>query len=337
MHRLAKHEIGRYFAHRHTQRLARALFGLGCAALLIACMRLIGSTTRLPAPLAWLLPAIVFATLYGRWQAGLIAMASGLIGIWLFILPHQTIYQILPLTDGERLFTVGLIGFILLFLTETFRAHVDRLALERETELARRQILLREIEHRTRNNFAMVASLLEFQRRQSTSPEVGLALDDAIKRIHIFADAYTQLEASPGESSEVAMKPYLARLLERFSEGLFSERIAIESALTDVSLPGKAAVAVGLYLNEALTNCAKHAFPEGRAGTVRVTLLVTTNGWQLAIMDDGVGGASDMTKAATSGSGLGGSLFEALAAQAGARHEVTVSQSGRRLDLISRP
>lgn len=335
MYRLARHDIGRRFARPGTRAAVQVAFGAACSAIMLAIMQLVQLGMPLTAPFAFLFPAVVIATLYGHWPAGLTALVTGVAAIWHFVLPDAVPLSFAGTSASARATTATVTGIVLLLFAEMFRRNVALHAAEREREITRRDMLLRELEHRTRNNFSLVASLLEFQRRQSDSAEVRQALDDAISRVYTFADAYSQLASAETEGSEVEMKPYLSRLLGRFTDALFPGHVAVESEIAGLALPSQKAVAIGLYLNEALTNCAKYAFPEGRGGRVTVALGRENGGWRLTVADDGIGEAAPApAPPPRTGGGLGAILFEALAAQAGAKHHVSLPGQGRRLDLV---
>ncbi|MBT2188296.1 sensor histidine kinase [Sphingobium nicotianae] len=312
------------------------LFGVSCSAALVGLLLIVRLWVPLSAPFAFIFPAILVATLYGRWPAGLAAMISGIVTFAFFILPSSTPLSFTSASVFSRGVIAAVVGSMLLIFAEIFRRTVAGNADARDREIERGEIMLRELEHRTRNNFALVASLLDFQRRQATTPEVIHALDHAMRRVHTFADAYSQLGSRQSAGGEVDMRPYLARLLDRVSDGLFGEEIKIENEIAPIALPSRKAVAIGLYVNEALTNCAKYAFPEGRGGTVKVTLAMEEGGWRLTVRDDGIGGEIATTQSDKGAkNGLGAILFQALAMQAGAKHHVSVSQEGRQLDLMS--
>lgn len=336
MHRIARYDVSRRFEKPHVRVAAQIGFGALCAALIVGLMLTVQLWTPLPGPFAFVFPVVVIATLYGHWTGGIAALVTSIALIQYLILPNSVPLSFLEASGTTRLLTAGITGGVLLLLAETFRANAARSAVERDDEIERREMLLRELEHRTRNNFALVASLLEFQRRQSPSPEVAKALDHAISRVHTFADAYTQLDSTTAESNDVDMKRYLSRLLDRVADALFGEDVIIESEIVDMTLPSRKAVAVGLYVNEALTNCAKYAFPDGTGGTIKVALGLEHGGWRLMVLDDGIGEAGSETEhEADRRKGIGGVLFNALASQAGAKHEVSLPERGRRLDLVS--
>lgn len=336
MYRLAQFDVTRRFASPATRLAAQIAFGLACTGAMLGFLMIIRQWLALSGPFIFIFPAVLIATLYGHWQAGLVALFASVGAMWYLVAPNAEALNFQETTPSARAVLALAIGAILLFLAESFRGTVARHAGARDREIERCEVLLRELEHRTRNNFSLVASLLEFQRRQSTSPEVRKALDQAVSRVHTFADAYSQFDTTSPEGTQVDMKSYLARLLDRVSDALFDGEVNIESDIAAMALPSKKAVAIGLYVNEALTNCAKYAFPEGEVGTISVTLRPEHGGWRLTVADNGLGDANGRSER-TDGrsSGLGAALFQALAAQAGGTHEVTLPGTGRRLDLVS--
>lgn len=335
MYRLARFDVTRRFANPLARASAQVAFGLICTTATLGVLALIKQWIPLSGPFTFIFPAVVIATLYGHWPAGLVALFSSIGAMLYLVVPDSAPLNFQGASPGARATMALIIGAILLLFAETFRATVARHAAARDREIERGEVLLRELEHRTRNNFALVASLLEFQRRQSRTPEVQKALDQAISRVHTFADAYSQFDTTSPEGTQVDMKSYLSRLLDRVSDALFEEDVTIESEIAGIALPSKKAVAIGLYVNEALTNCAKYAFPEGQAGTVKVTLGTENGGWRLTVADNGIGGTSPSEPRKKGSGGLGAVLFEALAAQAGGKHHVSLPGTGRQLDLVS--
>jgi len=278
---------------------------------------------------------VMVVTLFARWPGGLAALITSLTGIWILLDIYPGRFKIVDASEIVRFILIGSMGLMLLMLTEAVRRAAQRKMLVAKEEVVQREMLLREHEHRTRNNLSLIINLLNLQRRQASAPDVASALDQAIARVQTIADAYNQLSHLSDDADEVDMALYLEVLLSNISSGLFSDRIYVDHDIAEITLPASKAVAVGLYLNEALTNCAKHAFPDEGEGKVRIVLRPQDQGWRLTIIDDGVGRALPPAEARKKAGGLGSLLFEALATQACARHQVTLLDPGRRLDLIS--
>lgn len=331
--RLATLDVQRHFSRRSTQLAAQLLFGAACAALMIFVRSAIDVAVNSAGPFALVYPAVLVAVLYGRWWGGLVALVSSFLWAWYFVLPPSGSFALLYKEEFPPVVVHGIAALTVLVLTEKFRRVVDTAMARRDAEITRRALLLQELEHRTKNNFSLVLSLLETQKREVADPVVKQALDLAASRIHSFARVYTNLAEREGESGSVDMRPYLREVVTHFSEGGFHERIKVLFRADDRSLAREVAVAIGLFTNEALTNCAKYAFADGRAGRVKVRFHCDAQQWELVVSDDGIGEgtASDEREC----SGLGSTLMSAFAKQARAEYTINTSGSGRVVRLTS--
>lgn len=165
-----------------------------------------------------------------------------------------------------------------LFIDVTAR----RRAADRQSEL------FVDLNHRVKNNLAIVASLLMLQGR-SAGPEVANALAKAADRIGSISDLHTMLYQQDAHEA-VQLQPYLCSLVERLSSSLLDgDRIAIDVACDPVDVSAEQAVSIGLIVNELVTNSVKHAFKDGRRGRVKVTGRNDPAGYLLRIEDDGSG------------------------------------------------
>ena len=106
------------------------------------------------------------------------------------------------------------------------------------------------------------------------------------------------------------------------------DKVSLELAVEHVTLAVDKAIPCGLILNELITNAVRHAFPEGRAGTVRVELAPAgAGGVRLAVSDDGIGLAEGFDIARSPSLGL--QIVQTLAKQLDARLEVDVAGGTR--------
>ncbi|WP_394659436.1 sensor histidine kinase [uncultured Novosphingobium sp.] len=329
LHRLTHFDIARRFDTPAKRAVARITLGVACGLLMIGLRMLVGIWAPGTGLFSLIYPAVLLATLYGRWEAGLVAFAVAF---------GWACYQTFAMGIGVRMETqaasiAGLNALsilVVLIFAETFRYAVEHERLQREAEIERRAVLLAELEHRTKNNFALVASLLELQKRREGSKQIVRAFDDAIGRVRTFAEAYTHLAGEQGEGVVVEMRPYLHRMVERVSGAMLPPEVKVEARCADVSLPRESAVAIGLFANEALTNCAKYAFPQSRPGKVVVHFEAQGEKWRLVIRDNGVGNAAPPP---TTTGGIGSKLLEAFARQARARHATRFGPEGCEVSL----
>jgi PAS domain S-box-containing protein len=224
----------------------------------------------------------------------------------------------LPEFQGVEQGTVGIIRDI------TLRKEHE-LALE--SDLASKEVLLKEIHHRVKNNLQVVSSLLNIQ-------EAAILDEDARK---VFVECQTQIQTMAmvhevlyrSSSFEgVRMDTYFERLVDYLSsvyEGGY-RGVSCRVEANGASLDLDDAMPVALIVNELVSNCMKHAFPVGRDGKIRVSLRESGEGWLLEVEDDGVGfdrGAAGVLADGEKESGIGTELVLALAAQV--RGEVTRS------------
>lgn len=306
-------------------------FGLGCALVMIGLRSMLDLWAATAGPFALVYPTVLIATLYGHALAGIMAYFTSFIWAWYYVLAPERSFQFEIATDPSRVIINAASALVVLVLAESFRAAVASGIAERDAEIDRREMMQQELVHRTKNNFALAASLLELQRNRESDSAAAAALGQAISRIHSFASAYANLAERQGEGAAVAMHEYLFEVVSRVTHGAFHDEVAVDVQADDCILPREVAVAIGLFTNEALTNCAKYAFPDGRAGRVSVRFVHDGTQWHLSVADDGVGNAE--TKDGSSG--LGERLLEAFARQAGAQCEVETSDGGRILRLSS--
>lgn len=333
MQRLAKFDVSRQFSRPAARAAVQLAFGTACAVAMIALRLLIDSRLPDASPFALVYPSVVVATLYGHWRAGVLAGVVTFIFAWYYFLPMPFSFAFDDPSGLSRTALSAASAAVVLVFAETFRHLVFTAVEERDAEIAQRAMLMQELEHRTKNNFALVVSLLETQRRDETDPRVLSALELATARVHSFARSYGNLGEGLTNAGCVAMKPYLSEVIERFIEGAFREGIEVSIAIADCRLPREMAVAIALFANEALTNCVKYAFPDARGGRVEVTFAGNAQSWHLIVADDGVGqsaqGDRDEEK------GLGSRLMYAFAERAKATFEVEATRSGRRVRLTS--
>lgn len=316
MQRLAQFDVSRQFLTRRGRLAAQYGFGCICAGAMIGLRSLFDVVAPTSGPFALIYPTVLLATLYGHLRAGIAAFVVSFFWAWYFVLPQTSSLTFVDPTDPARVLLNAVCCSVVIVFAEAFRRVAHSTVEEIRQAADRRLTLLAELEHRTKNNFALVASMLDIQKRRLTDPALQGHLDDAVGRVRTFADAYSNLASEQAEQSDVAMRPYLDLLLDRLQRAAFPNNVELYREIENITLPRETAVAVGLYLNEALSNCLKYAFPEGRSGTIGVFFHVRGAHWSLAVDDDGIGAAV----LSNGEGGLGSRLMIAFAQQAGASH-----------------
>jgi PAS domain S-box-containing protein len=157
--------------------------------------------------------------------------------------------------------------------------------------LQEKEVLLREIHHRVKNNLQVVSSLLNMQARNVKDKGTIEVLYEARDRIKTMSLIHSQLYESR-DFAEINMKGFvdvlLGQLLQSYPVG--GTRIANVVRVDDCPFPISTAVPVGLIINELLSNALKHAFKGKEEGMIEVRLTASEGGRiNLTVSDDGVG------------------------------------------------
>jgi two-component sensor histidine kinase/putative methionine-R-sulfoxide reductase with GAF domain len=184
-----------------------------------------------------------------------------------------------------------------------------------------REVLLREMQHRVKNNFQLILASIAIQKRRFESADVQRVLDHVANRINAISLAHDQLSLRPGDLHVVDVASYLRALCASIQAGV--ENVAVEVEADEIELTIDRAVPLGLILNEAATNSVKHAFgPEGGRINVKLTSGVGYGEARLTVVDDGHGIENPRP------GGSGQKLIHALARQIGGEIEQQTSDRG---------
>ncbi|MBL8965913.1 MAG: ATP-binding protein [Spirochaetaceae bacterium] len=198
-----------------------------------------------------------------------------------------------------------------------------------EASLAEKEILLKEVHHRVKNNLQIVSSLVRFQADRLAGGAGEDGFEELQERIQAMAFVHEDVYLT-GNFEAVEMGRYLGRvagaLCAERGDGARADRacrveLAVEAE--GVSLGLDRALPCGLIVNELVANSLKHAFPSGSSGTIGVSLRLGDGGYELVVADDGRGlslplAAPGGTPRRLDGSeGLGSSLVQGLVRQLG--------------------
>jgi PAS domain S-box-containing protein len=190
--------------------------------------------------------------------------------------------------------------------------------------LREKELLLKEIHHRVKNNLQITSSLLRLQVARVADEQVRSVLLESQDRIRSMALVHEMLYRST-DLSRVNFAEYArALLLQLFrSYSVDAKRVSHVVDIQTVDLGVDFAVPCGLLLNELVANSLKHAFPEGRKGTLTITMNRVGPHYELSVRDDGIGfpAAIDFRRTQT----LGLQLVRTLTDQLGGRIEMKVN------------
>lgn len=205
----------------------------------------------------------------------------------------STLVLILLLRKGDVLlppnaYWLPLILFFVVGLGLAALSEILRKGWERAAEAERtKDLLYRELAHRTKNDFMLVSSLLGVQSRSQANPEVKEALNTAITRLNTLSKLHDQFQ--PVEGQLVQMREYLEAVCRSLDESMKGGAVKSLSVTCDeLVLPAARAMPVGLIVNELVTNAYKHAFSGDHEGAVTVTLRRAER-CALIVEDDGAG------------------------------------------------
>ena len=186
------------------------------------------------------------------------------------------------------------------------REHLEELVQERTEELAaankalkaslaEKDVLLRELAHRTKNNMQVISSMIDLQAGASADPTLAGALADTRDRIHAMALVHEKLYRSRDLSS-VNMKDYMTDLVKALlrAHAVANGPVSLSLDLEGRSFPIDAALHCGLIINELVSNSLKYAFPQSKPGAIFLSLRRTGEETELRYRDDGPGLPRDL-------------------------------------------
>jgi len=193
---------------------------------------------------------------------------------------------------------------------------------------AEKEILLKEIHHRVKNNLQIISSLLYLQSRQITDEAALDAVREGQNRVDAMGLIHQKLYMGANVAA-VDIAEYLqqlgATLLDSF--GIHDDRVQIRYEVQPLHLDVDTAVPLGLIVNELLTNALKYAFPKGRNGVVDIALWKNEAGKLcLKVADNGTGSADDSDKAGSTA--FGANLVQMLSKKLKGTPQVQASPEG---------
>lgn len=206
-------------------------------------------------------------------------------------------------------------------------------ALERRTyeerirsSLAEKNVLLKEIHHRVKNNLQIISSLLKLQAGNVQDAQALSVLEESQARVRSMALIHEKLYQSE-DLAEINFGDYARELVTYLfrAYSMTTGTVHLKMQVDPVRLDINAAIPSGLIINELLSNALKHAFPNQREGTVEVSLTQNDDVIELSVSDDGVGLPAGFDFRQTSSLGL--QLIDTLSIQLGGEVEV-ISEEG---------
>jgi PAS domain S-box-containing protein len=174
-----------------------------------------------------------------------------------------------------------------------------------ESSLKEKEVLLKEIHHRVKNNLQIISSLLNLQSGYIKDKDSIEIFKESQNRVRSMALIHEKLYQSK-DMSQIDFSEYVSELVSNLfsSYSLNSALITLHQNINDILLEIDIAINLGLIINELVSNAFKHAFPEGRKGNLYISIKKDGHKYELIIEDDGIGFSSEIDFRKTESLGL---------------------------------
>ena len=193
---------------------------------------------------------------------------------------------------------------------ERFRQSAEQI----KTSLHEKEVLLKEIHHRVKNNMQVITSLLSLQSKTISDTKALAVFEDSQNRVKSMALIHETLYQSK-DLSRINFAEYLQKLVAHVSRSyrIRPNAVKINLHVNDVALPIDTAVPCGLIINELASNSLKYAFPADNKGEINITFAHANDQYTLTVSDTGVGLPPDFDP--EQGKSLGMKLVRMLTTQ----------------------
>ena len=240
--------------------------------------------------------------------------------------------------DGLPLGTLCVIDFQPRSLTplqrETLRVLSRQVMaqLDLRRALRRAEVLRREVDHRVKNSLQALSTLARLQARRSNNPAVTEALDQIQLRIQGVATLHEQLYQTDA-GGQIPLADYLTNVA-KYLQATAPANVALVVQADPVTISSKQAALIGTLFNEFAANAIKHAFPDGRSGTIAISVRTKDDGTAVLVMtDDGIG----LPVVAPPRQGLGMTILSTVGRQLGSDIDIGPGIGGMRIAVTFKP
>ncbi|HEU4704500.1 MAG TPA: histidine kinase dimerization/phosphoacceptor domain -containing protein [Sphingomicrobium sp.] len=299
--------------------------GLAVAVLFLAARIAVGPWIGSQAPYAFNFLAVVIACVLAGWRSGLVALAAGQILTLYAVVEPRWAFAVLNLEALLAFLFATVSQLLILAVIAIYQREVRNALAEQEREMDLLSEALREIDHRTKNNYQTVVALLMMQAQRASIPEVRQALQDAADRVNAVSLASEQLALRSEDLGTIRLGDHLCDLCEQIKRGLSHDGVQVKCDVANLNASTEKAIYLSIIVNELVTNALKHAFRNSAGGVIRIGSSVHADGVAIIVEDNGCGISQRPSGSRT---GLGTRLVERFVSQVGAVHHVTSSSSG---------
>jgi two-component sensor histidine kinase len=322
LRRIVRLDLPRRLGRHMPRPLTEALTGVATAGAFAGLRIALNPAVGQLAPFALAILAMVLAILVAGWRSGLIAILLGVGLDWYFVLEPRGAFG-LPPGAAVSLSFVAVTAALILLALGLYQREVRSGAIARGRRIAFLRHALREMDHRTRNNFQIVMSLIQLQANRSRAPEAKAALGEAVERLQAIGAVYESLSLSSEGLGHVRLQDQLQEICDRVRDGLLPEQVMLETQLEPILVPHETGACIGIVINELVTNACKHAFPD-RSGRIQVSARRDGQQAIISVSDDGRG----IPGSARGRRGLGTRLVDAFVQRLRGKVEVHSSKAG---------
>jgi two-component sensor histidine kinase len=311
-------------AHRVPEPVVEIAVGLAAAVAFLAVRVALIPFAGDRAPYSFVFLGVVISAVIAGWRSGAVTLIAGQVLAWTVIASRPMVAMASDSKVGG-LVIATLAQIIILLVIALYQREVAKNLSERERRMELLDQARREIDHRAKNNYQTVLSLIELQAARATNPDIREALRKVTDRIAAISVATEHLAIRGEDLSTVKLRDHLCGLCAQLERGLARGEVHVECDVSDVVASADTAIQLAIIVNELVTNALKHAFTDGRHGIVRVLSKMVGSGLELEVSDNGCGMNG---RSAAAGGGLGHKLVDSFARHLGAKHDVSTSKDG---------
>jgi PAS domain S-box-containing protein len=165
---------------------------------------------------------------------------------------------------------------------------------ELSASLDEKVVLLREVHHRVKNNLQIIISLVNLQMRQIDDERLKQVMAETQNRVRAMSFVHEKLYQSE-DISHIDLANYTRFLVTQLFSfyGIDSRQVRLDVDIGKIMVSINTSIPLGLIINELASNALKHAFPNGRTGSLSITVREDAKALHLTVKDDGIGVPAD--------------------------------------------
>jgi PAS domain S-box-containing protein len=175
-------------------------------------------------------------------------------------------------------------------LNTALEQRIEQRTAQLTTSLEDKEVLLREVHHRVKNNLQIIISLLNLQSRYITDEMTLAAIKESQNRVRAMALVHEKLYQS-ADIAKINLDDYVRFLGNSLFQfyGMKGKGIVLTTRIQDINVGINTAIPIGLIVNELVSNSLKHAFPDGRKGEISFAITRENAMLNLVYKDNGTG------------------------------------------------